>query len=135
MPILAEKADTRLMRHMFGVIAPKYDFITRVFSYGMDRRWKQEGLAGVRLPNRPVVLDLASGTGDFSLMVRQQYPGARAVAVDLTERMLQLAHGRGVPHAVCGDAELLPFPDASRRRCRCGYSVRRATTRRHRGAG
>src|SRR6266700_3817853 len=112
MPIPAEKQSSSLMRAMFSTVAPRYDFITRTFSYGMDRRWKQEGLAGVRLPNRPVVLDLASGTGDFSLMVRRQYPGARAVAVDLTERMLQLAHERGVPHAVCGDAELLPFPDA-----------------------
>ena len=38
MSIPAEKQDMRLMRAMFSTIAPRYDFITRVFSYGMDRR-------------------------------------------------------------------------------------------------
>jgi len=27
----AEKRDWRLMRHMFGTIAPRYDFVTRRF--------------------------------------------------------------------------------------------------------
>ena len=32
------------MRAMFSTVAPRYDFITRTFSYGMDRRWKRTGL-------------------------------------------------------------------------------------------
>ena len=32
------------MRAMFSIVAPRYDFITRAFSYGMDRRWKRTGL-------------------------------------------------------------------------------------------
>lgn len=99
------------MRAMFSTVAPRYDFITRTFSYGMDRGWKRACLAQAALPKAPVVLDLASGTGDFSLMVKQRYPGSRAVAVDITERMLQLARQRGVKHTVCGDAGRLPFPD------------------------
>ena len=31
------------MRAMFTTVAPRYDFITRAFSYGMDRRWKRTG--------------------------------------------------------------------------------------------
>jgi len=112
------------MRAMFSTVAPRYDFITRTFSYGMDRRWKRTGLDRAQLPERPVVLDLAAGTGDFSLMVRQRYPGARAVAVDITERMLQLARGRGVQHTVCGDAGLLPFADHSFDCVIVGYGLR-----------
>ena len=112
------------MRAMFHTVAPRYDFITRTFSYGMDRRWKSTGLDRASLPERPVVLDLASGTGDFSLMVNQRYPGARAVAVDITERMLQLARGRGVEHTVCGDAGMLPFPDHSFDCVFVGYGLR-----------
>src|SRR5436190_13956731 len=124
MPQPAEKQSLHLMRDMFSTVAPRYDFITRTFSYGMDRRWKRDGLAGVDLPERPVVLDLASGTGDFSLMVGQRYPGARAVAVDLTERMLQLAQQRGVRHTVCGDAGRLPFPNDSFDCVYVGYGLR-----------
>ena len=112
------------MRAMFHTVAPRYDFITRAFSYGMDGRWKRTGLDSVHLPERPVVLDLASGTGDFSLMVKRQYPGSRAVAVDITERMLQLARVRGVQHTVCGDAGMLPFPDHSFDCVFVGYGLR-----------
>jgi demethylmenaquinone methyltransferase/2-methoxy-6-polyprenyl-1,4-benzoquinol methylase len=124
MPLPAEKKSLRLMRNMFSTVAPRYDFITRTFSYGMDRRWKRDGVARVRLPKGPVVLDLAAGTGDFSLMVREAYPGARTVAVDLTERMLQLAQQRGVGHTVCGDACRLPFADASFDCVFVGYGLR-----------
>ena len=109
---------------MFSTVAPRYDFITRTFSYGMDRRWKQDGVDRVRLPDRPVILDLAAGTGDFSLMVGNKYPGARAIAVDITERMLRLAQLRGVRYTVCGDAGLLPFPDASFDCVFVGYGLR-----------
>jgi len=112
------------MRAMFSTVAPRYDFITRTFSYGMDRHWKRAGLDRAQLPDRPVVLDLAAGTGDFSLMVRQRYPGSYAIAVDITERMLQLARGRGVQHTVCGDAGLLPFADHSFDCVIVGYGLR-----------
>ncbi|HTP36161.1 MAG TPA: class I SAM-dependent methyltransferase [Candidatus Acidoferrales bacterium] len=124
MPLPAEKQDLGLMRAMFSTVAPRYDFITRAFSYGMDRQWKLDGVKAVRLPEQPVVLDLAAGTGDFSLMLRQRYPGARTVAVDLTERMLQLARERGVSHTVCGDAGRLPFPDATFDCVFVGYGLR-----------
>jgi len=112
------------MRAMFSTIAPRYDFITRAFSYGMDRRWKRSLVSRARLPENPVVLDLASGTGDFSIEVAARHPGSRAVAVDLTHRMLQLARKRGVDHAICGDAGRLPFPDASFDCVFIGYGLR-----------
>jgi demethylmenaquinone methyltransferase/2-methoxy-6-polyprenyl-1,4-benzoquinol methylase len=109
---------------MFHTVAPRYDFITRAFSYGMDMRWKQAGVERARLPNKPVVLDLASGTGDFSLLVNRRYPGATTVTVDLTERMLQLARARGLGAAVCADAGLLPFPAESFDCVFVGYGLR-----------
>ena len=112
------------MRGMFATIAPRYDFITRAFSYGMDRRWKRSGVERAGLPPKPLVLDLASGTGDFSKLVAARDPGARPIAVDLTERMLQLAKGSGVREAVCADATTLPFPDASFDCVFVGYGLR-----------
>jgi demethylmenaquinone methyltransferase / 2-methoxy-6-polyprenyl-1,4-benzoquinol methylase len=123
-PLPAEKQNPKLMRAMFTTIAPRYDFITRAFSYGMDRRWKRALVAEARLPPEPVVLDLACGTGDFSLLVARRYPGALTVAADLTERMLSLARSRGIESAVCADAGRLPFPDAVFD-CVCvGYGLR-----------
>lgn len=112
------------MRAMFGTIAPRYDFITRAFSYGMDRGWKRAGVKLAQLPAQPMVLDLASGTGDFSLLVESQHPGARAIAVDLTEGMLRLARERGIERAVCSDAGRLPFPEATFDCVFIGYGLR-----------
>src|ERR1035438_8384690 len=77
-----EKANSRLMRAMFHTIAPRYDFFTRIFSYGMDGLWKRVLLERARLPAAPVVLDLASGTGDFSLLAARQYPDRKSTRLN-----------------------------------------------------
>jgi demethylmenaquinone methyltransferase / 2-methoxy-6-polyprenyl-1,4-benzoquinol methylase len=112
------------MRAMFHTIAPRYDFITRAFSYGMDRRWKRDLVERAGLPAAPVVLDLACGTGDFAALVSERYPASTSIAVDLTERMLQFARTRGVTWAVCADAGALPFPAASFDGVFIGYGLR-----------
>ena len=111
MTLPPEQQDPHLMREMFGQIAPRYDFITRVFSYGMDRRWKRQAVERANLPDKPVVLDLACGTGDFSKLVARGRPQAEIVAADLTHRMVRLARASGVEHVTCADAMRLPFRD------------------------
>ena len=124
MMLPVEKQDPLRMREMFSTVAPRYDLITRLFSYGMDRRWKRLGVDRAGLPERPVVLDLACGTGDFSKLAAQCRPGAFACAVDLTPRMLRLARAGGVSDTVCADAMCLPFRDASFDCVFIGYGLR-----------
>jgi demethylmenaquinone methyltransferase/2-methoxy-6-polyprenyl-1,4-benzoquinol methylase len=109
---------------MFHTVAPVYDFITRAFSYGMDRGWKRTLVAQATLPPNARVLDLACGTGDFSLLAAAVQPGVRAVALDITERMLLLARERGVERGVCGDACALPFRDGAFDAVFIGYGLR-----------
>lgn len=120
----AEKQNPELMREMFSTIAPKYDFITNMLSYGMDRRWKRLGVAKATLPDNALVLDLAAGTGDFSRLILQRLPRARAVAVDLTEPMLRQARLRGLKEAACADALRLPFAGATFDGVFVGYGLR-----------
>jgi demethylmenaquinone methyltransferase / 2-methoxy-6-polyprenyl-1,4-benzoquinol methylase len=124
MKLPAEKQDWRLMRRMFSAIAPRYDFITRAFSFGMDRRWKRLGVEKASLPNCARVLDLACGTGDFSQLVLRAVPSARVVAVDLTEEMLRLCRRRGLAEVVCGDAGALPFVEGVFDCVFVGYGLR-----------
>ena len=112
------------MRRMFSTIAPRYDLITRAFSYGMDRRWKRLGVKKASLPKGATVLDLACGTGDFSQLVLRSSPGARVVAVDLTEQMLREARMRGLTEVVSGDAIALPFADGLFDCVFVGYGLR-----------
>lgn len=109
------------MRDMFSTIAPKYDFITRLFSYGMDQRWKRLAVRRAMLPARANVLDLACGTGDFAKLVTRQSPEAHVIAADLTDRMLRLSKLR---ETVCTDAASLPFANGSFDAVFIGYGLR-----------
>ena len=82
------------MRHLFATIADRYDFITRLLSYGQDRRWKARLIALASITSRDRVLDLACGTGD--LLFAAAGRARLAVGVDITHRMLELAIRRAV---------------------------------------
>jgi demethylmenaquinone methyltransferase/2-methoxy-6-polyprenyl-1,4-benzoquinol methylase len=90
----------------------------------MDRRWKQQGVEMATMPERPVVLDLACGTGDFSKLVAERWPQAVNIAADLTFSMLRLARSSGVREAVCADAMSLPFPNRAFDCVFIGYGLR-----------
>jgi ubiquinone/menaquinone biosynthesis methyltransferase len=119
-----ERQDSRLMRKMFDTIAPRYDFISRVFSFGLDGRWKRLSVARAPLPEKACVLDLACGTGDLSQLVIERLPGATVIAADITELMLRLARARGLKNAVCSDAACLPFAGNSFDCVFIGYGLR-----------
>jgi ubiquinone/menaquinone biosynthesis methyltransferase len=115
----------RYVRRMFATIADRYDLITIVLSYGLDRRWKDRliGLAAITGDDR--VLDLACGTGD--IVFRAARTARLAVGLDLTFRMLQLAAVKpGHPRArlVTGDMLALPFPPSQFTVVTVGYGLR-----------
>ncbi|MBM3776666.1 MAG: ubiquinone/menaquinone biosynthesis methyltransferase [Acidimicrobiia bacterium] len=118
----------RHVARLFATIANRYDLITRVLSYGQDRRWKRRliDLAAVSATDR--VLDVACGTGDLAFAAADR--GARVVGLDLTPRMLELARQRRAGDAavtfVAGDMAHLPFPPASFTLLTTGYGLRNA---------
>jgi demethylmenaquinone methyltransferase/2-methoxy-6-polyprenyl-1,4-benzoquinol methylase len=76
---------------MFSVIAPRYDFITRLFSFWQDASWKRGLIAALPPKPAPTCLDLACGTGDIAFLLAQKYPQGNITGLDLTEDMLILA--------------------------------------------
>lgn len=85
-----------LVRPVFDLIAPRYDTFTRVFSFGMDARWKSALVADAvdALGGSPCVraVDLACGTGDLALRLAARVPGVRVRGVDASPTMV--AYGR-----------------------------------------
>jgi demethylmenaquinone methyltransferase/2-methoxy-6-polyprenyl-1,4-benzoquinol methylase len=119
---------------MFDVVAPRYDRFTRRFSFGMDRGWKRELLAGVdgAVPPGAVVLDLACGTGDLALEIAQRIPGARVTGVDASRAMIDMAERRrlavpgGRVRFEVGDMAHLNAASASVDLVTAGYALRNA---------
>ena len=120
-------AKRRYVRALFATIADRYDFITRVLSYGQDRRWKRILIARARVRAGERALDLASGTGDLAVGVAEL--GARVSGLDITHRMMELAQHRvaRLPHRIpflTGDMTALPFATASFDLVTTGYGLR-----------
>src|SRR5688500_16558589 len=87
--ISTAEGKRRYVRRLFATIADRYDFITAFLSYGQDRRWKARLIALAELKAGDRVLDLACGTGDLTCAAAQR--AHRAIGLDITHRMLQLA--------------------------------------------
>ena len=86
----------RFVTPMFDIIAPRYDRFTRVFSFGMDKRWKTELTTWMResIGQNAVVLDLACGTGDLAFAAGQRASGGSVLGLDASAAMIELARAR-----------------------------------------
>ena len=76
------------VRAMFDRIAPVYDAMNRVFTMGLDGRWRKLAAAAVVTPGDRV-LDAACGTGDLAIAARGA--GGKVTGLDFSERMLERA--------------------------------------------
>ena len=111
----------RAIGEMFSRIAPKYDFLNRLLSAGIDRRWRRAAVAEMSPDSGGRHLDLATGTADMALEIFRQKGDAAAVAgVDLSVEMMRIGRekcrkaGRGAGVAfVRAPGESLPFRDAA----------------------
>lgn len=104
----------RTIRAMFSSIATSYDAVNRLLSLGQDQAWRKQALRLTQLPSDGRLLDIATGTGDLALLVKQQYPAAHIVGTDLTPAMLIQAQNKDQAHIVdwvIGDGLQLPYPD------------------------
>jgi demethylmenaquinone methyltransferase/2-methoxy-6-polyprenyl-1,4-benzoquinol methylase len=107
---------------MFDNIAPRYDLLNRVMSFGVDRRWRKRTVRAMALPEHGPcrVLDVATGTGDLAIDVARLHPGAEIVGVDPSIKMIEVGTGklaaRGLDGRVRleeGDAQALDHADSS----------------------
>jgi ubiquinone/menaquinone biosynthesis methyltransferase len=119
------EAKRRYVRWLFATIADRYDTITRVLSFGLDRGWKARlvSLAGVQPGWRAV--DLACGTGDIALEVARR--GAAVIGLDITPRMVELARAKPATGRLAwlvGDMMSLPVRAESCDLVTTGYGLR-----------
>ena len=79
---------------MFDVIAPRYDLMNRLMTFGLDQSWRKGTVAALGLPADALVLDLACGTGDLTRLALRD--GYRVVGADLSAGMLAV-NGTSAP--------------------------------------
>jgi demethylmenaquinone methyltransferase / 2-methoxy-6-polyprenyl-1,4-benzoquinol methylase len=106
----------RFARELFAGIAPEYDRMGAVLSFGQDPRWRRYLVSRVHAIPGSWALDAASGTGLVARALAAK--NLRVAALDPSHAMVlrgvQAVRARGLEDRirfVGGRAEHLPFPD------------------------
>jgi demethylmenaquinone methyltransferase/2-methoxy-6-polyprenyl-1,4-benzoquinol methylase len=129
----ADKAPR--VRSVFASVAPKYDVMNDLMSFGAHRLWKRFTLSLTGLRAGQHALDVAGGTGDLALgLLRQVGKTGRVVLSDVNEKMLERGRDRlldagfaGNVECVLADAERLPFASGSFDCVTIGFGLRNVT--------
>ncbi len=124
LPPSAEKRS--YVRRMFTAIAPRYDLMNRLMTFGRDQVWRRTVVRLCALPSGGRLLDVATGTGDIAYEALQRDPTVRPVGLDLTREMMLYGRDKGIPFTE-GDALALPFADATFDAACSGFMMRNVT--------
>lgn len=113
------------VKDLFSAIAPRYDLLNDLQSFGLHRRWKRRLVKLAAPQPGEGALDVCCGTGDIALALAQR--GAEVTGLDFNPAMLAIAQkkvGNAAIRFVSGDAQALPFPDRSFEIVTVGYGLR-----------
>jgi demethylmenaquinone methyltransferase/2-methoxy-6-polyprenyl-1,4-benzoquinol methylase len=132
---LSEKGER--IQEMFGAIAPRYDFLNRLLSLGIDRRWRRFAVRQVRYEAAGTILDVATGTGDVALEIAACTPNAvRIVGVDFCREMVDLGRDKvqKSPYASritleVAPCEAIPYPDGTFDSVTIAFGIRNVVDR------
>ena len=120
------------VQRTFDAIAEKYDFMNKVMSMGLDKRWRNLTVKQVGAKPGMRILDVCCGTGRLSLALNEAVGAEGAVTgLDFSENMIRIAEqslsraaSPGSIQFVRGDAMELPFPDQSFDGATVGWGLR-----------
>lgn len=115
---------------MFNTIAPRYDLLNRLLSFGIDKIWRKKLVKAVRAQQPGNIVDLATGTGDVA-MALTRIPDVPITGLDIAKDMLALAKRKSRHHNmqdritwIHGDGEALPFDDNSYDSATIAFGIR-----------
>ena len=113
-----EKAAS--VQAMFDAIAPRYDLVNRIMTFRLDVRWRRRAIQSLDLPKGSLLVDLATGTGDFCRELAEH--GFASVGADFSYGMLAAA--RTTEPLLQGDGMQLPIATGSVDGVTCGFALR-----------
>ena len=119
-PFASEKAKKQQVEEMFDCIAGRYDLMNRLFSAGIDMKWRKKAIGLLTKIEPKTLLDVATGTADMAILSCQLLEPEKVTGLDLSVEMLDLGRKKiekeGLANKIellKGDGEAISFPDNS----------------------
>jgi demethylmenaquinone methyltransferase / 2-methoxy-6-polyprenyl-1,4-benzoquinol methylase len=113
----SEASKKQQVEEMFDSIAPKYDFLNRFLSMGIDKGWRRKAIRSLKDIEPKQILDVATGTADLAIEALKLNP-EKVTGVDLSAYMLKEGQTKIEAQKltekielVKGDSEHLQFAD------------------------
>lgn len=82
-----EENKKKQVEKMFDAISPKYDFLNHLLSGGIDIYWRKRAIKEIKKEKIDLMLDMATGTGDFALEAIKLNP-KKIIGMDISDGML-----------------------------------------------
>ena len=129
-PYNTSKSKKEEVAQMFNNISSKYDFLNHVFSFGIDKRWRKKVIKALKHEKPQLILDIATGTGDFAIAALKLNP-KKVIGIDISTGMLEVGKQKTRIHEKRdyielqeGDGENIQFPDNYFDAITVGFGVR-----------
>lgn len=101
---------------MFNNISKTYDFLNHFLSLGIDIIWRKKAINELKKDQPKLILDVATGTGDFAFEALSILKPDKIIGVDISRGMLDIAQRKiekrnltGSFEVQLGDSEKLLF--------------------------
>lgn len=87
----SDQGKKEQIEKMFNNISKNYDFLNRLITFGMDKKWRNNVLKLLLKKNPKNILDIATGTGDMAILFSKTN-AENIIGVDISEGMLTVAN-------------------------------------------
>lgn len=117
----------QFVRQGFDSIAPRYDLLNDIMTFGLHRAWKRKAVALLRCQPGARILDLCSGTGDLARAAARSVPQSQIAAIDFSQQMMAQGRARTQQAPILwsgADAANLPFPNQCFDGAMVGFGLR-----------
>ena len=108
---------------MFNAIAASYDTLNHRLSWNIDKGWRRKAVEQLRPYAPHTILDIATGTGDFAILLAQQLQPETIVGTDISEGMMDVARKK-VAKAAKEDCMQLSYDDNSFDAVTAAFAIR-----------
>ncbi|AFS41211.1 demethylmenaquinone methyltransferase [Leuconostoc gelidum subsp. gelidum] len=117
--IMTQSPKNTDVQALFNKIAPEYDKMNNIISFGTHKLWRQRVMTKMTFPVGAHIIDLATGTADWAIALAEKSDATTDVTgLDFSEEMLAIGQKKvdvsdfsNKITLIQGDAMALPFED------------------------